>query len=130
MKKYKNKEDIIINTKNTLYNTGGGDCWFNTVFLALYKDEEYHLTIRKKISQSLVAKKAYFEEGRLTVNPNNQIIQISDYIEQIKFANQWSGDVEISETSKIYNNNLLFFDYGITIDSQITTKNEENKESA
>ena len=180
LKKFINKEDIIINTKNIIDNTGGGDCWFKTISLALYKDEEYHLTIRKKIYESLVSKKSYFEENGLTINTNNQIIQISDYIEQIKFANQWSGDVEISETYEIYNiniviykvnkiqknksnlsfynifgdlnvknkplifvvyndhnhyrlidynNNLLSFDYGITVESQIATKNEENKVS-
>ena len=135
---------------------------------------------KKKIYESLVSKKAYFEENGLTINNNNQIIKISDYIEQIKFGNQWSGDVEISETYEIYNiniviykvnkiqknksylsfynifgdlndknkplifvayddnnhyrlidynNNLLSFDYGITVDSQITAKNEENKVS-
>ena len=48
LKKFFNKEDIIINTNNIIDNTGGGDCWFKTISLALYKDEEYHLTIKKK----------------------------------------------------------------------------------
>ena len=25
-----------------IYNTGGGDCWFKTISLALYNDEDYH----------------------------------------------------------------------------------------
>lgn len=40
---------------------------------------------------------------------NNEIILISDYIDKIKFVNQWSGDVEISETSTIYNLNIVIY---------------------
>ena len=65
--KFINKEEIIINTKNLLYNSGGGDCWFKTISLALYNNEEYHLTIRKKIYESLLSKKSYFKEKGLTV---------------------------------------------------------------
>ena len=40
LKKFINKEDINIKTKNLIYNTGSGDCWFKTISLALYNSDE------------------------------------------------------------------------------------------
>ena len=107
--KFINKEDIIINTKNLIYNTGNGDCWFKTISQALFNDEEYHLSIRKKIYESLIPKKSYYKDKGLTINNNNEIVPISEYIDKIKFSQQWSGDVEISETSIVYNINIVIY---------------------
>ena len=36
---------------------------------------------------------------------------IEDYINEIKFSSNWAGDLEISETSLIYNCNIILYKY-------------------
>ena len=36
---------------------------------------------------------------------------IEDYINEIKFSSNWAGDLKISETSLIYNCNIILYKY-------------------
>ena len=111
LNKIKNKENLSIEKNNIIFNTGNGDCWFNVISQALFDDEKYHLSIRKKIYDSLLLKKEFFSKNHLTVNVQNNIVLIEDYINEIKFSSNWAGDLEISETSLIYNCNIILYKY-------------------
>ena len=111
MNKIKNKENLSIENNNKIYNTGNGDFWFKVISRAFYEDEKYHLSIRKKIYDSLLLKKAFFSKNHLTINVHNNIVLIEDYINEIKFSSNWAGDLEISETSFIYNCNIILYKY-------------------
>ena len=51
---FKNKNDI--NSNNIIYNSGRGDSWFQSISQALYSDEIYYTTIRKKIYEVFIIK--------------------------------------------------------------------------
>ena len=107
--KFKNKSDININSNNIIYNSGGGDCWFKSISQALYSDEIYHTTIRKKIYEVLITKKSYYEQNQTSIEDDNKIVSVSEYIESIKFLNHWAGDLEIGQTSLLYNINIIIY---------------------
>ena len=107
--KFKSKSGININSNNIIYNSGGGDCSFQSISQALYSDEIYHSTIRKKIYELLVSKKSYYEQNQTIIEDDNKIEPVSDYIERIKILNHWAGDLEIGQTSLLYNINIIIY---------------------
>ena len=54
--KIKNKEDIIIDNKALIFNTGGGDSWYKSISQAFYNNENQHSIIRNKIYENLLKK--------------------------------------------------------------------------